>query len=89
MKLKAYPVIYSRTKLADFGPDFIIRPEGLHYSDAARYIQDAMIGIDFFKGVRYCVFNVKDYCICGGIACISKKLVNKIGNMPIFGDYSD
>lgn len=89
MKLKAYPVIYSRTKLVDFGPDFIIRPEGLHYSDAARYIQDAMIGIDFLKGVRYCVFNVKDYCICGGIACISKELVNKIGNMPIFGDYSD
>ncbi len=72
--MKAYPLIYSRTKNIDFVPDFLVRPKDLDVVAALRYVSSAMFDVDALDGVRYSSFTVGNYIICGGIACMSKNL---------------
>lgn len=76
--MKGYPLIYSRTKNVDFVPDFLARPKDLDCRTALRYVKDAMDKLDFVQGIRYTAFSVGNYCVCGGIACISARLVDKL-----------
>lgn len=76
--MKAYPLIYSRTKNVDFVPDFLVRPEDLDWQTALKYVENAMANLDTLKTIRYSAFSVGDYCICGGISCITKYLVEKL-----------
>lgn len=93
--MKAYPLIYSRTKNFDFVPDFLARPKDLDCQLALRYVKNAMSGLDFIQDIRYTVFSIGKYCICGGIACISLNLVAKLkkivpdfaSNYPDAGEY--
>ncbi len=77
--MKAYPLIFSRTKNEDFVPDFLARPADLDVKETQKYVHDAMQGLDTLNSIRYTTFAVGNYCICGGIACISKQLVQKAG----------
>lgn len=76
--MKAYPLIYSRTKNVDFVPDFLTRPEDLDVYAAMPFVQRAMKDLDFSNTIRYTVFRAGDYCICGGIACVSKVLLDEL-----------
>lgn len=76
--MNAYPLIYSRTKNVDFVPDFLVRPENLDCQTALKYVENAMANLDTLKTIRYSVFSVGDYCICGGISCITKYLVEEL-----------
>ena len=79
--MKAYPLIYSRTKNEDYVPDFLARPHDLDVAEALKYMHSAMEGLDTLNAIRYTAFSVGNYCICGGIACISKLLVQKVRNL--------
>lgn len=81
--MKAYPLIYSRTKNFDFVSDFLVRPKDLDWQAALKYVKNAMADLDFIQGIRYTVFGVGEYGICGGIACISAKLAEQVK-----GEYS-
>lgn len=76
--MNAYPLIYSRTKNVDFVPDFLTRPKDLDCQTALKYVGNAMANLDTLKTIRYSAFSVGDYCICGGISCITKYLVEKL-----------
>lgn len=76
--MNAYPLIYSRTKNVDFVPDFLTRPKDLDCQTALKYVENAMANLDTLKTIRYSVFSVGDYCICGGISCITKYLVEEL-----------
>lgn len=78
--MKAYPLIYSRTKNFDFVPDFLVRPQDLDVQCALKYVKNAINGLDFVKQIRYAFFNAGNYCICGGISCLSKKIVEELKN---------
>ncbi len=75
--MKAYLLIYSRTKNDDFVPDFLTRPADIDWQTALKYTTSAIANLDTFNGIRYSIFNVGDYCI-GGISCITKTLVNQL-----------
>ena len=81
--MKAYPLIYSRTKNVDFVPDFLVRPEDLDWQTALKYVENAMANLDILKTIRYSAFSVGDYCICGGISCITKYLVEELKKSDI------
>lgn len=81
--MKAYPLIYSRTKNVDFVPDFLTRPENLDCQTALKYVGNAMANLDTLKTIRYSAFSVGDYCICGGISCITKYLVEELKKSDI------
>ena len=90
--MKAYPLIYSRTKHYDFVPDFLVRPADLECSKALKYVTDAMYELDFIDGIRYSAFSAGDYCICGGLSCLSKNLFDLIksnGNPIVSDDISE
>ena len=90
--MKAYPLIYSRTKYFDFVPDFLVRPADLDCHKALKYVTDAMNELDFIDGIRYSAFSEGKYFICGGLSCISKNLLDMIkesGNPIIPGDISE
>lgn len=76
--MQAYPLIYSRTKNVDFVPDFLVRPEDLDWQTALKYVENAMANLDILKTIRYSVFSVGNYCICGGISCVTKYLVEEL-----------
>lgn len=76
--MKAYPLIYSRTKNVDFVPDFLTRPKDLDCQTALKYVGNAMANLDTLKTIRYSAFSVGDYCICGGISCVTKYLVEEL-----------
>lgn len=76
--MQAYPLIYSRTKNDDFVPDFLVRPEDLDWQTALKYVENAMANLDILKTIRYSVFSVGNYCICGGISCVTKYLVEEL-----------
>lgn len=76
--MKAYPLIYARTKNVDFVPDFLTRPSDLDCQMALKYVGDAMKSLDTLHAIRYSTFSVGDYCICGGISCITKVLVEQL-----------
>lgn len=77
--MKAFPIVYSRTKKCDFVPDFLVRPEDFDYQTANKYVHSAMNGLDFCSDIRYAIFSVGEYSVCGGIACITDILAKKIG----------
>lgn len=81
--MNAYPLIYSRTKNVDFVPDFLVRPEDLDWQTALKYVENAMANLDILKTIRYSAFSVGDYCICGGISCITKYLVEELKKSDI------
>lgn len=81
--MEAYPLIYSRTKNVDFVPDFLVRPEDLDWQTALKYVGNAMANLDTLKTIRYSAFSVGDYCICGGISCITKYLVEELKKSDI------
>lgn len=81
--MKAYPLIYSRTKNVDFVPDFLTRPKDLDCQTALKYVENAMANLDTLKTIRYSTFSVGDYCICGGISCITKYLVEELKKSDI------
>lgn len=89
--MKVYPLIYSRTKNFDFVPDFLARPKDLDCQLALKYVKNAMTNLDFVQDIRYTVFPAGKYCICGGISCISSKLVKKLKTMNsgFTSDYPD
>lgn len=76
--MQAYPLIYSRTKNVDFVPDFLVRPEDLDWQTALKYVENAMANLDILKTIRYSAFSVGDYCVCGGISCVTKYLVEEL-----------
>lgn len=79
--IKAYPLIYSRTKYDDFAPQFLTRPAGMEEDevrDALRYVGNAMANLDTFQAIRYSTFATKNFCVCGGISCISRDLVSQL-----------
>lgn len=76
--MKAYPLIYSRTKNVDFVPDFLTRPKDLDCQTALKYVGNAMANLDTLKTIRYSAFSVGNYCICGGISCVTKYLVEEL-----------
>lgn len=79
--IKAYPLIYSRTKYDDFAPQFLTRPAGMEEDevrDALRYVGNAMANLDTFQAIRYSTFATKKFCVCGGISCISRDLVSQL-----------
>lgn len=81
--MKAYPLIYSRTKNEDFVPDFLTRPVDLDWRTALKFVGDAMRSLDGLDTIRYSTFVVGNYCICGGISCVTKILLNEVKNeMP-------
>ena len=86
--MKAYPLIYSRTKNFDFVPDFLVRPADLEWQKALKYVGDALYELDFVEGIRYSAFSVGDYFICGGLSCLSKNLFDLIkkSSNPIVPD---
>lgn len=81
--MKAYPLIYSRTKNVDFVPDFLTRPKDLDCQTALKYVGNAMANLDTLKTIRYSAFSVGDYCICGGVSCITKYLVEELKKSDI------
>lgn len=76
--MNAYPLIYSRTKNVDFVPDFLTRPKDLDCQAALKYVENAMANLDTLKTIRYSAFSVGKYCICGGISCVTKYLVEEL-----------
>lgn len=90
--MKAYPLIYSRTKNYDFVPDFLVRPADLEWQKALKYVGDAMFELDFVEGIRYSAFAVGDYYICGGLSCLSKnmfRIIKEKGSVVVPEDVSE
>jgi len=80
--MKAYTLIYSRTKNVDFVPDFLTRPADLDWQTALKYVGNAVASLDTLNAIRYSAFSVGNYCICGGISCLTKELVEQIKISP-------
>lgn len=78
MKVKAYPLIYSRILNDDYPNGFLARPEDLDVSVATKYVIPAMENIQHVGGIRHTVFPVGEYLIYGGVACVAGKLVERI-----------
>lgn len=90
--MKAYPLIYSRTKNYDFVPDFLVRPADLEWQKALKYVGDALYELDFVEEIRYSAFSVGDYFICGGLSCLSKnmfRIIKSNGNPIVPEDISE
>ncbi|MDE6034795.1 MAG: LXG domain-containing protein [Ruminococcus sp.] len=75
--MKAYPLIYSRTKNDDFVPDFLARPADINYETALKYVGNSIANLDALNGIRYNIFRVDDYCVYG-VSCRTKILLSKI-----------
>lgn len=75
MSIKVYPLIYSRTKNADFVPDFLARPADLDYRTANKFVKVATENVEMDSNdiQRYAVFSVGKYCIAG-TACITSNI---------------
>lgn len=74
--MKAYPVIYSRTRLAEYS--FLVKPDDLDTRIASPYVTAALENIKYTDGLRHVVFSVGNYFIYGGAACIMSHLVKRI-----------
>ena len=57
--MKAYPLIYSRTKYIDFVPDFLARPDNIDYILANRFTKTAMSQLEMIGKIRYAIFLVE------------------------------
>lgn len=88
--MKAYPIIYSRTKFADYVHGFLARPADLDYELASKYATEAMLNIKDADGIRHAVFSIGNYVVYGGTACVAPQLVKRIiKERTIDFDYSD
>lgn len=63
----------------------------MNYQEALKYVKNAMENLDFIQDIRYMAFPVGDYCVCGGIACISAKLADRLraSSIGFLSKYSD
>ena len=77
--MKAYPLIYSRTKYIDFVPDFLARPDNIDYILANRFTKTAMSQLEMIGKIRYAIFPVEKY-VCIGIAASTKTIVEAINS---------
>lgn len=77
--MKAYPLIYSRTKYIDFVPDFLARPDNIDYILANRFTKTAMSQLEMIGKIRYAIFPVEKY-VCMGIAASTKTIVEAINS---------
>ena len=77
--MKAYPLIYSRTKYIDFVPDFLARPDNINYILANRFTKTAMSQLEMIGKIRYAIFPVEKY-VCMGIAASTKTIVEAINS---------
>ena len=77
--MKAYPLIYSRTKYIDFVPDFLARPDNIDYILANRFTKTAMSQLEMIGKIRYAIFPVEKY-VCMGIAASTKTIVEVINS---------
>ena len=75
--MKAYPLIYSRTKYADFVGDFLTRPNDFEWKASLKYINTAMQSLDITNDVRYSAFSIGDYCVCGAVSGLTKNILSK------------
>lgn len=88
--MKAYPIIYSRTKFADYVHGFLARPADLDFELASKYATEAMLNIKDADGIRHAVFSIGNYVVYGGTACVAPQLVKRIiKERTIDFDYSD
>lgn len=78
MTIKAYPLIYSRTKFVDYLSDFLVRPEDFPTDLASKYINRAIEDIFFSNGIRHLVFSTGNFFIYGGVACSSNDIIARI-----------
>ena len=76
--MKAYPLIYSRTKLVDYVSGFLVRPPDLKPESAAVYVNKALENIKSSGGIRHAVFPAGNYLIYGGVASASYTLIQRI-----------
>ena len=79
-KVKAYPLIYGRTYELDYISGFLLRPDDFDAAVGTRYVSRALQDVKYCGGIRYAVFPVGEYIVYGGVACVSKILLNKIRN---------
>lgn len=86
--MKAYPVIYSRTKYVDFLPDFIVKPADLEFNDVKKYINNVIDDLDTVHSIRYFAFPTERYAIFG-IACFSKRLAELVSSQVDTASYND
>lgn len=78
-KIKAYPLIYSATKFADYVYDGIVRPEDINTEEASKYMVASMYNVKFSASkIRHCIFKAGEYAIYGGTACVPYNLIEKI-----------
>ena len=76
--MKAYPLIYSRTKLVDYVSGFLVRPSDLSADIAAKYVNKSLQDINSSGGIRHAVFPVGNYLVYGGVASASPILIHRI-----------
>jgi len=76
--MKAYPLIYSRTKFVDYLEDFLVRPENINVRAAAVYVNEALENVKYSDGLRHSVFSVGEYLIYGGTACMTQSIIDRI-----------
>ena len=90
--MKAYPLIYSRTKLVDYVSGFLVRPPDLKPESAAVYVSKALENIKSSGGIRHAVFPAGNYLIYGGVASAPATLIQRIleekGNLSAL-DYQE
>ena len=80
-KVKAYPLIYGRTYKLDYISGFLLRPDDFDAAVGTRYVSRALQDVKYCGGIRDAVFPVGEYIVYGGVACVSKILLNKIRNV--------
>lgn len=80
-KVKEYPLIYGRTYKLDYISGFLLRPDDFDAAVGTRYVSRALQDVKYCGGIRYAVFPVGEYIVYGGIACVSKILLDKIRNV--------
>ena len=80
-KVKAYPLIYGRTYKLDYISGFLLRPDDFDAAVGTRYVSRALQDVKYCGGIRYAVFPVGEYIVYGGVACVSKILLDKIRNV--------
>lgn len=83
-KIKVYPLIYSRTLLADYVKGFLVRPKDLDVPTALTYVAAALENIKYTDGVRHAVFPAGDYFVYGGATCVASRLVERISSVIDF-----
>lgn len=89
--MKAFPVIYSRTKKQDYISGFLMRPKDMNYDKALAYVNMALNDVKYVDGLRHTIFGIGKYIVYGGVACVLKKMIERVGkqfnNSEALNDY--